>query len=514
MKRIVLSLILLFALVGGASAQRLTVESFRAASTDLSASTSPRLDLNGQPCGLVKVQLAAMGAEFSGNVIGDCEYRTGEYWVYMTKGSYLLKVKLPNVVPLEVSLRDYGIRGIEPKTTYVLTLLLPQTVQSADDGMRYLTVSVVPKDSKVTIDGAWCPVEDGVATKLLAVGSHRYTVEAPGYATVARDVLIAETDVREEVTLRSLSSAVTISCPTEGAQIWVNNQLRGPSPWRGSLVPGSYRIEARREGYHPATMTRIVGEGTDLTVDLPALQPMTGSLRVNVRPYQSEVWLDGSRKGQTPATLRDIVVGRHDLEVIRQGYKPLRQTVVVRDGQVDSLVATLSPSSGSDGRQPALYLLASLQAGSLMGVVASLGTYIGNFNVEASYLLGLSKSEDIYWNAVSGAQEAVVCQYKPSAFGLKLGYRLAMGSAFSITPQVGANIVQVKADQSTCNVTSATVGARLGYSVTRAICLLLAPEYDIAISKSDIYQQLEPLSSKIKGWGTGFNVRVALTFSF
>jgi hypothetical protein len=54
---------------------------------DLSASTYERKDLNGQACALVKVQLAAYGAKFEGNVIGEVAYKTGEYWVYMTEGS-------------------------------------------------------------------------------------------------------------------------------------------------------------------------------------------------------------------------------------------------------------------------------------------------------------------------------------------------------------------------------------------------------------------------------------------
>ena len=84
MKQRFLTFIFLFALLGGASAQKLTVESFAAAPMDLSASTHLRLDLNKQPCALVKVQLAAADAQFDGNVLGDCEYRAGEYWVYMS----------------------------------------------------------------------------------------------------------------------------------------------------------------------------------------------------------------------------------------------------------------------------------------------------------------------------------------------------------------------------------------------------------------------------------------------
>ena len=78
MKRIV---ILMFLIVSALSVcgQELTVERMEVAPMDLSASTHPRLDKNGNPCGLVKVQLAMPGASFEGNVIGDAEFRKGEY---------------------------------------------------------------------------------------------------------------------------------------------------------------------------------------------------------------------------------------------------------------------------------------------------------------------------------------------------------------------------------------------------------------------------------------------------
>ena len=58
--------------------QKLTVENMQV-TNDLSASQYRRADLNGEPCGLVKVSLAAVGATFEGSVIQPVEYKTGEY---------------------------------------------------------------------------------------------------------------------------------------------------------------------------------------------------------------------------------------------------------------------------------------------------------------------------------------------------------------------------------------------------------------------------------------------------
>lgn len=112
-------------------AQELTVKSFNPAPFDLAAASKPVIDYNGVACGLVKVRLASEGAEFEGNVMQPVEFKAGEYWVYMTKGSYKLKIKHPKFIPLDISFRDYGVRGVESNCTYELTLLMPNSASNS-----------------------------------------------------------------------------------------------------------------------------------------------------------------------------------------------------------------------------------------------------------------------------------------------------------------------------------------------------------------------------------------------
>lgn len=122
-KQLLLVIIVLFSTM--VQAQELTVKSMTASPTDLSASQYRVADLNGSLCGLVKVQIAASGVKFEGNVIGEPEFKTGEYWVYMSEGSYELHIKVPNYLPLELNFRDYDIMRIESLCTYKLIITLP-----------------------------------------------------------------------------------------------------------------------------------------------------------------------------------------------------------------------------------------------------------------------------------------------------------------------------------------------------------------------------------------------------
>lgn len=124
MKYITFWLLILLSLVS-AKAQELKVMSFQAVPMDLSASTQMRRDANNDPCALVKVILRAKDASFEGNIVGNTEFRTNEYWVYMTAGSKMLRIKHISAQPLMVRFADYGIDRLETKVTYELVVQLP-----------------------------------------------------------------------------------------------------------------------------------------------------------------------------------------------------------------------------------------------------------------------------------------------------------------------------------------------------------------------------------------------------
>lgn len=190
MKRIVILGLLLFSVIA-LQAQKLTVEKMEVAPMDLSASTQPRNDLNGNPCALVKVQLAAGGASFEGNIIGDVAYSKGEYWVYMSAGSYMLNIKHGSFVPLFVNFRDYDIKKVEGKTTYVLTLLLPQSAGSQLSDKTKLVVNYKPVGAEIWMEGRKLGTSPD-AFPNFKPGSYKVEIRADGYQSKTLDLVVIE----------------------------------------------------------------------------------------------------------------------------------------------------------------------------------------------------------------------------------------------------------------------------------------------------------------------------------
>ncbi len=121
MKRLFLIIIAAVFAALAAAAQDARVRSFEAAPMDVTAQKLARLDLHGEKCALVKVQVIATGLEFSGNVMGDVAKHGSEYWVYMTDGTKMLKITADTFLPMMY----YFPGPLRGGVTYVLTLEAP-----------------------------------------------------------------------------------------------------------------------------------------------------------------------------------------------------------------------------------------------------------------------------------------------------------------------------------------------------------------------------------------------------
>ncbi|MCR5159782.1 MAG: PEGA domain-containing protein [Prevotella sp.] len=383
---------------------------------------------------------------------------------------------------------------------------------------------------------------------------------------------------KESVTLRPNFAAITLSVAAD-ADIFVNGERKGHQQWSGNLRAGQYTVEVRQEKHKPATQVIVVEENRPQTYQLTPPTPITGTLQVTSQPLGARVVVDGQERGVTPLSVTGLIIGSHQLELHLQNHKSESQRFDIKEDDTTPIDiklsdiarmtiksrpagATLTIDGRSVGQTPyaadmasgdydirlvkpgwhdyqrrvhldssspevtlslnrqyqqpsAFYFQAGMQAGTMMGISATVGAYISGVNLEAGYTLGLDKSEDIFWNYTGqDDQRPHLCQYKPSAMTVRAGYGIIFGTRLRITPQVGASILQIKSDDSKTNAVSATFGARADYALASNIGIFAAPEATFAVKKGETFKLLEPVSSKIKGWDTGFNLRAGLTLFF
>ena len=206
MRKILLFIVFLFVAIPSVFAQKLTVESFKLASSDLTAQTQPRKDLNNRNCAVVKVQFVGELTNIEGNVIMPLVKRNNETWVYMPQNTRQMKVITKNYLPLMVTFADYDIEKLESNCTYVLTLL-GNSLQQAQQ-TQTLTIRYTPSSATVLVDNKMVKGKNGVAQTTLPVGQHSYIVFCDGYDSEEGTVkLKASTPSNLQITLSKEATA-------------------------------------------------------------------------------------------------------------------------------------------------------------------------------------------------------------------------------------------------------------------------------------------------------------------
>ena len=345
MRKIFLSFFMLFAVISTVFAQKLTVESFKLASHDLTAQSQPRKDLNNRNSALVKVGIALDGVKFDGSIMGEPIQKLGEYWVYMPKGVSMLQVLHKNYTPLMVNFFDYGIGKVESGMTYILTLSRPiGNTEPVEAGGNFYALTVNPQNAVVTIDGNQQTVStDGEYSAMLPYGSHTYKVEAGGYISKSGSFTISSSDMTPiNVSLVSAMATVSVTCPTPAVSLYVDKKSVGMAPWTGSLKEGMHLIEAKKDGYRSQQRTINLSQQQRLDVAFAELAAIQGNLSVNYKPFGADVFIDGKKVGQSPRVFNGILVGSHKVEIKKDGYGTDSKTVSILEGQTASLSGVLT----------------------------------------------------------------------------------------------------------------------------------------------------------------------------
>lgn len=108
-----------------------------------------RNDANGVPCALLRIISPDKKASFEGNVLGQYEYKNGEYWVYVSQGTKRLRIKYDNLKPLMLNTKDYSLLEFKSKTIYEIILdyhpISQQTASSLPSMSTKLTDKIIIK---------------------------------------------------------------------------------------------------------------------------------------------------------------------------------------------------------------------------------------------------------------------------------------------------------------------------------------------------------------------------------
>jgi formylglycine-generating enzyme required for sulfatase activity len=142
------------------------------------------------------------------------------------------------------------------------------------------------------------------------------------------------------LTARSLEVVVVAETPVE---VDVEG-LALPFGNRYLLRPGTYRVSASAEGYHPLTEEVTVDDRDSQRLER-VLRPLPGLLSVDSKPIGARVLIDGEPVGTTPLADLPVEAGEHRLTLRLERYLPGEQALEITGRRLpQNVVLALEPA--------------------------------------------------------------------------------------------------------------------------------------------------------------------------
>lgn len=341
--------------------------------------------------------------------------------------------------------------------------------------------------------------------------------------------------------LEVTTGSIRVNCNIEGASVYVDNEYKGTTPGEFRRIPtGKHKLKVTKDGYENYTTDVEVPENRFINIDTTLKE---GARILKQREEEKKRTIKeeaAKRKAEQKEAERKAKEEAKAKQQPRKGSaytppatyigQPVDTPPTSHIGQpIGTVVKTTTPTVKKAPKAKAaptdnkvvsgIYIEPSYQLLSYSGFGVEVGAFISNVNIEAQYLIGASSSDKVYWYASDGSQNGS-CEYGSNRLAFRAGYRIALGSKLDLTPQLGAGILMVSAKESTSkindksNAGSMLLSARMTFSLTKNIQVALTPEYSLAVSKGKVYDQATKVSSPMKSWADGFNLRAGISIFF
>jgi hypothetical protein len=138
---------------------------------------------------------------------------------------------------------------------------------------------------------------------------------------------------------------VVIDSRPPGAEVLLDDQKVGNTPFSRDITPGQHRLELVKPLYYPETSNFEINSGETNRLPLFRLRPRFGFARVVSHPQGAQIRVDGKPVGAAPC-LDTLQSGTHRLTAVLDLYHDYSREFVIRDGETTTLEFSLAPAHG------------------------------------------------------------------------------------------------------------------------------------------------------------------------
>lgn len=218
-----------------------------------------------------------------------------------------------------------------------------------------ILINTIPDSAKLYIDNEFVglsPLEYSTLKNTINL-----KISKEGYEDYVDKVVLSYGLKEINITLKKERSSTTPTQPVvkrgikqgklsldskpQGADVYIDRKLKGKTPLNINLDVGTYKVEIRKDGYLPYSLTVQIKENK-VYKNTISLHPVSfkGRLRVNVEPKGALIYLDDVIMGHTFIDI-EIDPGHYELKIKKEGYMPYLEDIYIKAGATVDKTITL-----------------------------------------------------------------------------------------------------------------------------------------------------------------------------
>lgn len=155
-------------------------------------------------------------------------------------------------------------------------------------------------------------------------GTYEIVVRAPGYSDFSQRVQV-NGPMTVNATLQAMGAQLTVSSNVQGAEVLINKNPAGKTPFSATVAPGSYAVTVRAPGFVEFNQNVVVSGPVQVNA---TLQPLSFALTVSANVQGAGVFINGNQAGKTPFSAT-VAPGSYSVSVRAPGFVDFNQNVVV-----------------------------------------------------------------------------------------------------------------------------------------------------------------------------------------
>jgi len=178
-------------------------------------------------------------------------------------------------------------------------------------------------------------------------GLYNYTISNPLFAEFTDRIEIGLGQSKEiDINLIKKEIPVQILSKPSDADIYLNNELIGSTPFKDLLLSGEYNLILKKEGYKNLVETIIISSEEKFFDKNFSLELLPGEIFIKSSESDSEIYIDNVYSGMG-AIRKKLSPGDHTISIMKDGFYTFSKKVLIVSKRINQQEIILEEKIGS-----------------------------------------------------------------------------------------------------------------------------------------------------------------------